>query len=93
MEVGMFDRQFATMVVDELEKLCQQFLETVPYELACKVQEQHPQLSHSNIMDAINQFVQPDGDGSREKATIWFEFSNADVISAFEQEFNEEGEE
>lgn len=91
----MFNRQFAGMVVGELEKLCQKFLESVPYELACKVQEQYPQLPHSIIMDAISKFVLPDGDGSREKAVIWFEFTKSDVIDAFEQEFceEEEGEE
>lgn len=88
----MFNRDFASMVVGELEKLCQEFLESIPYELACKVQEQYPELSHSNIMDAIGKFIQPDGDGSREKATVWFEFTKSDVVAAFEQEFSEEEE-
>jgi hypothetical protein len=64
----------------------------VTHKLADKIQEDHPELSHSQIVDAIGRFIRVDGDGSQDKAEHWFQFSARDIASAFEDQFEDEDE-
>ena len=85
-----FDGQFAEKVLVHLEAMCQEFLESIPFKLATKLTEEHPDLGHYSVMQAIDRFVQPDGDGSRDKAKEWLEFRTRDITAAFEAEFNQD---
>jgi len=87
-----FDGQFAEKVLVHLEAMCQEFLESIPYKLATKLTEEHPDLGHYSVMQAVDRFVQPDGDGSRDKAKEWLDFRTRDITAAFEAEFNQDDE-
>jgi hypothetical protein len=88
--MSQFDRAFSAEVLAHLEGLCQDFQATVNHKLADKIQEDHPELSHSQIVDAIGRFIRVDGDGSQDKAEHWFQFSARDIASAFEDQFEDE---
>lgn len=88
--MSQFDRAFSAEVLAHLEDLCQDFQATVNHKLADRIQEDHPELSHSQIVDAIGRFIRVDGDGSQDKAERWFEFSARDIASAFEDQFEDE---
>jgi hypothetical protein len=90
--MSQFDRAFSAEVLAHLEGLCQDFQATVTHKLADKIQEDHPELSHSQIVDAIGRFIRVDGDGSQDKAEHWFQFSVRDIASAFEDQFEDEDE-
>jgi hypothetical protein len=85
-----FNGKFSEEVLVILEDLCQTFLESVPYQLATRLTEKYPDLGHFSVMQAVDRFIQPDGDGSRGKAREWFEFRTRDIASAFEAEFNQD---
>lgn len=85
-----FDSQFAEKVLVHLEAMCQEFLESIPFQLANKLTEEHPDLSHYSVMQAVDRFIQPDGDGSRDKAKEWLDFRTRDITAAFEAEFNQD---
>lgn len=87
-----FDGQFAEKVLVHLEAMCQEFLESIPYKLATQLTEEHPDLGHYSVMQAVDRFVQPDGDGSRDKAKEWLGFRTRDITAAFEAEFNQDDE-
>ena len=88
--MSKFDRAFSAEVLAHVEGFCQDFQATVSHKLADKIQEDHPELSHSQIVDAIGRFIRVDGDGSQDKAEHWFEFSARDIASAFEDQFEDE---
>ena len=90
--MSQYDRAFSAKVLAHAEDLCQEFQTTFVHKLADKVQEDHPWLSHSQIVDAIGRFIRVDGDGSQDKAERWFEFSARDIGSAFEDQFEDEDE-
>ena len=87
-----FNKEFSEEVLVILEDMCQTFLESVPYQLATRLTEKYPDLGHFSVMQAVDRFIQPDGDGSRDKAREWFEFRTRDIASAFEAEFNQDDE-
>ncbi len=87
-----FNKEFNEEVLVILEDMCQTFLESVPYQLATRLTEKYPDLGHFSVMQAVDRFIQPDGDGSRDKAREWFEFRTRDIASAFEAEFNQDDE-
>jgi hypothetical protein len=84
-----FDGDFATFVRKELDDLCTTFINGVAYEMANRIQKEHPDLAHSNIMDAISKVVRP-SDGAEDKACEWFELSERDISDAFAEEFSDE---
>jgi hypothetical protein len=84
-----FDGDFATFVRKELDELCTDFINGVAYEMANRIQKEHPDLAHSNIIDAISKVVRP-SDGSEDKACEWFELSERDISDAFAEEFSDE---
>jgi len=85
-----FNKEFSEEVLVILEDMCQTFLESVPYQLATRLTEKYPDLGHFTVMQAVDRFIQPDGDGSRDKAHEWFQFRTRDIASAFEAEFNQD---
>jgi len=85
-----FNKEFSEEVLIVLEDLCQNFLESVPYQLATRLTEKYPDLGHFTVMQAVDRFIQPDGDGSRDKAHEWFQFRTRDIKEAFEAEFNQD---
>jgi len=85
-----FNKEFSEEVLVILEDLCQTFLESVPYQLATRLTEKYPDLGHFTVMQAVDRFIQPDGDGSRDKAHEWFQFRTRDIALAFEAEFNQD---
>ena len=87
-----FNKEFQEEVLVILEDMCQTFLESVPFQLATRLTEKYPELGHFTTMQAVDRFIQPDGDGSRDKAREWFEFRTRDISSAFEAEFNQDGD-
>lgn len=84
-----FDGNFAKFVRKELDDLCTEFINSVPYAMAEAIQKEYPDLPHSNIMDAVSKVVRP-SDGSEDKACEWFEMSEQDIIREFEEEFPDE---
>ena len=84
-----FDGEFAKFVRKQLDELCTEFTNNVAYEMANLIQKAHPDLAHSNIMDAISKVVRP-SDGAEDKACEWFEFNERDISSAFAEEFPDE---
>jgi hypothetical protein len=84
-----FDGEFATFVRKQLDELCTDFINGVAYEMANRIQKEHPDLAHSNIMDAISKVVRP-SDGAEDKACEWFELSERDISDAFAEEFSDE---
>ena len=84
-----FDGEFATFVRKQLDEMCTDFINGVAYEMANRVQKEHPDLAHSNIMNAVSAVVRP-SDGSEDKACEWFEFNERDISSAFAEEFPDE---
>lgn len=84
-----FDSEFATFVRKELDELCTEFINNVAYEMANRVQKEHPDLAHFNIMNAISKVVRP-SDGSEDKACEWFEMTERDISAAFSEEFSDE---
>lgn len=84
-----FNDEFATFVRKQLDEWCTEFINGVAYEMANRIQKEHPDLAHSNIMDAISKVVRP-SDGSDDKACEWFEFNERDISSAFAEEFPDE---
>lgn len=85
-----FNKEFNEEVLVILEDMCQTFLESVPFQLATRLTEKYPELGHFSVMQAVDRFVQPDGDGSRDKAKEWLEFRARDITEAFEAEFNQD---
>jgi hypothetical protein len=88
-----FNKEFQEEVLTILEAMCQEFLESVPFKVATQLTEKYPELGHYSVMQAVDRFVQPDGDGSRDKAKEWLEFRKQDITTAFEAEFNQDEEE
>jgi hypothetical protein len=84
-----FDGEFATFVRKQLDELCTDFINGVAYEMANRIQKEHPDLAHSNIIDAISKVVRP-SDGAEDKACEWFELSERDISDAFAEEFSDE---
>lgn len=91
--MSQFDRAFSATVRQQLDDLCQEFQEAVRHKLADKIQEDHPELPHSQIVDAIGRFIRTDGDGSEDKAERWFEFNERDIAPAFKDQFSEDDDE
>jgi len=84
-----FDGDFATFVRKELDNLCTEFINSIPYAMANIIQEKYPDLSHSNIMDAMGRIARP-SDGAEEKSLEWFETSERNISCEFEEEFPDE---
>lgn len=84
-----FDGDFATFVRKELDNLCTEFINSVPYAMANIIQQKYPDLAHSNIMDAVGRIARP-SDGAEEKSLEWFETSERNISCEFEEEFPDE---
>ena len=93
MTVEFNTQEFRKEVLVHLETLCQEFLESIPFAMAELITKDYPELNHSVVMNAVSVFVEPDGDGSRDKAEEWFQFRSRDISKAFEQKFADTGEE
>jgi hypothetical protein len=87
--IQRFDGEFATFVRKQLDELCTEFINGVPYEMANRIQKEYPDLAHSNIMDAISRIARP-SDGAEEKSLEWFETSERNISCEFEEEFPDE---
>lgn len=86
-----FDGDFAAFVRSQLDELCTEFINSVPYAMADIIQKKYPELAHSNIMDAISRIARP-SDGAEEKSLEWFETSERNISCEFEEEFPDEDE-